>query len=169
MFQCRLSWAVPEPVEVRSVLDHRNVVGAAIAATLALALQAGADSPPATEGDFVLRDFRFASGESLPELRLHYRTLGTPRKDAQGVVRNAVLIGHGTGGSGAQFLRPEFAGELFGAGQLLDAARYFVVLPDAIGHGESSKPSDGLRAQFPRYGYRDMVEASTACSPKASA
>ena len=129
-------------------------------AALALAMPALAAAPPApTEGDFVLRDFRFASGEVLPELRLHYRTLGTPRKDAKGVVRNAVLIGHGTGGSGAQFLRPEFAGELFGAGQLLDAARYFVVLPDGIGHGQSAKPSDGLRAKFPRYGYADMVEA----------
>jgi homoserine O-acetyltransferase len=144
------------------VIDHRSVTRIALAAVvLALASQArGADYPAPTEGDFVLRDFRFASGETLPELRLHYRTLGTPRKDAQGVVRNAVIIGHGTGGSGAQFLRPEFAGELFGAGQLLDATKYFIVLPDAIGHGKSGKPSDGLRARFPRYGYVDMVEAS---------
>jgi homoserine O-acetyltransferase len=120
----------------------------------------GADHPVPTEGDFILRDFRFASGETLPELRLHYRTLGAPRKDGQGVVRNAVLIGHGTGGSGAQFIRPEFAGELFGPGQLLDATKYFIVLPDGIGHGKSAKPSDGLRAKFPRYGYTDMVEAS---------
>jgi homoserine O-acetyltransferase len=144
------------------VIDHRSVIRVALAAVvLALAMSArAAEYPAPTEGDFVLRDFRFASGETLPELRLHYRTLGTPRKDAQGVVRNAVLIGHGTGGSGAQFLRPEFAGELFGAGQLLDATKYFIVLPDAIGHGTSSKPSDGLRARFPRYGYVDMVEAS---------
>ena len=119
-----------------------------------------ADYPAPAEGDFVLQDFRFRSGETLPELRIHYRTLGTPRKDAQGVVRNAVIIGHGTGGSGAQFLRPEFAGELFGAGQLLDATKHFVVLPDGIGHGKSSKPSDGLRVKFPRYGYVDMVEAN---------
>jgi homoserine O-acetyltransferase/O-succinyltransferase len=144
------------------VLDHRSVTRVALAAVaFSLAIQArAADYPAPTEGDFVLRDFRFASGETLPELRLHYRTLGTPRKDAQGIVRNAVIIGHGTGGSGAQFLRPEFAGELFGAGQLLDATRYFIVLPDGIGHGRSSKPSDGLRARFPRYGYVDMVEAS---------
>ncbi|MET0556207.1 MAG: alpha/beta fold hydrolase [Vicinamibacteria bacterium] len=144
------------------MLDLRDVVRTTIAAVV-LAVPASAraaDHPAPTEGDFVLRDFRFASGETLPELRLHYRTLGTPRKDASGLVRNAVVIGHGTGGSGAQFLRPEFAGELFGAGQLLDAARYFVVLPDAIGHGGSSKPSDGLRARFPRYGYADMVDAS---------
>ena len=115
--------------------------------------------PAIVEGDFVLKDFRFASGETLPELRLHYRTLGTPRRDAGGVVRNAVLIVHGTTGSGAQFVRREFAGELFGPGQLLDASRYFIVLPDAIGHGKSSKPSDGLRARFPKYGYDDMVEA----------
>ena len=127
---------------------------------VALSSRAGAaDYPAPAEGDFVLRDFKFASGETLPELRLHYRTLGKPRKDAQGVVRNAVWIGHGTGGSGAQFLRAEFAGELFGAGQLLDATQYFIVLPDGIGHGKSSKPSDGLKARFPKYGYSDMVDA----------
>lgn len=127
---------------------------------LACALRAGAAEYPApTEGDFLIHDFRFASGETLPELRLHYRTLGKPLKDADGVVRNAVWIGHGTGGSGTQFLRPEFAGELFGHGQLLDAEKYFIVLPDGIGHGKSSKPSDGLKAKFPRYGYTDMVEA----------
>jgi homoserine O-acetyltransferase len=144
------------------MLDHRTVTRIALAAALlTLAIQVhAADYPPPTEGDFVLRDFRLASGETLPELRIHYRTLGTPRKDAQGVVRNAVIIGHGTGGAGAQFLRPEFAGELFGAGQLLDATKHFIVLPDGIGHGRSSKPSDGLRVKFPRYGYVDMVEAS---------
>jgi homoserine O-acetyltransferase len=119
----------------------------------------GADYPKPVEGDGRLRDFKFASGESMPELRLHYYTLGAPRRDAGGVVRNAVLIMHGTGGSCASFLRAEFAGELFGAGQPLDASRYFIVLVDGIGHGKSSKPSDGLRAKFPRYGYRDMVEA----------
>ena len=118
-----------------------------------------AEYPKPVEGDATLRDFKFTSGESLPELRLHYRTLGQPQRDTQGVVRNAVLIMHGTSGSGAQFIRPEFAGELFGAGQPLDAAKFFIVLPDGIGHGKSSKPSDGLRAKFPRYGYRDMVEA----------
>jgi homoserine O-acetyltransferase len=118
-----------------------------------------AEYPAPAQGDFVVQNFRFASGEKLPELRVHYRTLGTPQRDAQGVVRNAVLILHGTGGSGAQFIRPEFAGALFGAGQLLDAGRYFIILPDGIGHGQSSKPSDGLHAAFPRYGYIDMVEA----------
>src|SRR5581483_9050209 len=104
-------------------------------------------------------DFRFASGESLPELRIHYRTFGTPRRDAGGVVRNAVLILHGTTGSGENFLRPEFAGELFGPGQPLDASKFFLILPDGIGHGRSIKPSDGLRARFPRYGYHDMIAA----------
>ncbi|MCC7198967.1 MAG: alpha/beta fold hydrolase [Gammaproteobacteria bacterium] len=118
-----------------------------------------ADYPAPVEGNFVVRDFRFASGEALPELRLHYRTLGTPQRDAAGVIRNAVLIIHGTSGSGAQFLRPEFAGELFRPGGALDATRYYLILPDALGHGQSSKPSDGLRARFPAYGYRDMVEA----------
>ena len=95
----------------------------------------------------------------LPELRVHYRTVGQPRRDEGGVVRNAVLVLHGTTGSGANFLRPEFAGELFGKGQPLDATRYYLILPDGIGHGGSTKPSDGLHARFPRYGYRDMVEA----------
>lgn len=120
---------------------------------------AEAQVPAPAEGDFVVKDFRFASGESLPALRLHYRTLGAIRRDSQGAVRNAVLIMHGTGGSGAQFLRPEFAGELFKPGGLLDAGQYFIILPDGIGHGRSSKPSDGLRAHFPRYGYLDMIEA----------
>jgi homoserine O-acetyltransferase len=119
-----------------------------------------ADYPKPVEGDALLRDFKFTSGEALPELRIHYRTLGQTQRDAAGVVRNAVLIMHGTTGSGAQFIRPEFAGELFGAGQPLDATKFFIVLVDGIGHGRSSKPSDGLRAKFPRYGYRDMVEAS---------
>ena len=120
---------------------------------------ASAQGPLVSEGDFIVRDFRFSSGETLPELRLHYRTVGTPQRDASGKVRNAVLVMHGTGGTGAQFLGANFAGELFGSEQPLDAARYFVILPDAIGHGKSSKPSDGLRARFPRYGYEDMVRA----------
>ncbi len=128
-------------------------------ACLLAALAQAAEYPAPTETDFVLRNFQFANGATLPELKIHYRTLGKARKDAKGVVTNAVIIGHGTGGSGTQFLRPEFAGELFGAGQPLDATRYFIVLPDAIGHGKSAKPSDGLRARFPQYGYTDMVEA----------
>ena len=115
--------------------------------------------PRTTEGDFVAKNFKFRLGESLPELRLHYATLGKPARDAQGRVTNAVLILHGTGGSGQQFLQPQFAGELFGSGQLLDAARYFIILPDGIGHGKSSKPSDGLHAHFPQYDYDDMVAA----------
>jgi homoserine O-acetyltransferase len=109
--------------------------------------------------DFVLRDFRFSSGERLAELRIHYRTLGVPRRDAQGRIVNAVMVLHGTGGDGASFLRPEFAGALFRPGGLLDAERYFIILPDGIGHGRSSKPSDGLHARFPHYGYEDMVQA----------
>jgi homoserine O-acetyltransferase len=130
---------------------------------LALALSVtsafAADYPTPTEGDYTIRDFKFASGETLPELRIHYRTLGKIDKDANGNVRNAVLITHGTTGSGAQFIRPEFAGELFGKDQPLDAAKFFIVLPDGIGHGKSSKPSDSLHANFPRYGYIDMVTA----------
>lgn len=111
------------------------------------------------EGDYVVHDFAFKSGEKLPEVRLHYRTLGQPRRDAQGHVTNAVLMMHGTTGTGTQFLRPEFAGDLFLPGQPLDIARYYIILRDGLGHGQSSKPSDGLRAKFPHYGYRDMVEA----------
>jgi len=118
-----------------------------------------ANYPPPTESDYTIRDFKFASGETLSELRVHYRTLGKPEKDAQGKTTNAVLIMHGTTGSGAQFIRPEFAGELFGKDQPLDATKFFIVLPDGIGHGKSSKPSDGMHAKFPRYGYIDMVEA----------
>jgi homoserine O-acetyltransferase/O-succinyltransferase len=114
-------------------------------------------APATTEGDFVVHNFNFHSGESLPDVRLHYTTLGKPARDAQGRTTNAVLILHGTGGSGHQFLAPYFAGELFGPGQLLDATRYFIVLPDGIGHGQSSKPSDGLHAHFPQYDYADMV------------
>jgi len=121
------------------------------------AVPLSAQTPTPAEGDFIIRDFRFKSGETLPELRLHYRTFGKPAQDAQGRVTNAVLILHGTGGSGANFLTPDFAGVLFGPGQLLDAARYFMIIPDSIGNGRSSKPSDGLRMRFPHYEYDDAV------------
>jgi homoserine O-acetyltransferase/O-succinyltransferase len=131
-----------------------------LALLLLLPLPLGALPIPAvSEGDFVLKDFHFSSGESLPELRIHYRTLGTPRRDSRGLVENAVLVLHGTTGSGAQFVTENFAGVLFGDGELLDARNWFLVLPDGIGHGKSSKPSDGLRARFPHYGYEDMVTA----------
>jgi homoserine O-acetyltransferase/O-succinyltransferase len=126
---------------------------------LAADIATAADYPPPVEADYTIRDFKFASGETLPELQIHYRTFGKIDKDAQGKITNAVLIMHGTTGSGAQFIRPEFAGELFGKGQPLDATKFFIVLPDGIGHGKSSKPSDGMHAKFPRYGYIDMVEA----------
>lgn len=147
----------------RAVLIASSV-GLSLAAVLSIGLPAAAHAqaanyPPPVEGDFLARDFHFASGESLPELRIHYRTLGKPRADAHGAVRNAVLILHGTGGNGGSLVRTEFAGELFGPGQPLDAARYFIVLPDGIGHGKSSKPSVGLHARFPHYGYNDMVQA----------
>jgi homoserine O-acetyltransferase len=109
---------------------------------------AGAEYPKPESGDYIIRDFHFESGESLPELRIHYRALGTPGRDASGKVTNAVIILHGTTGSGAQFIRPEFAGELFGKGQPLDVERFYLVLPDGIGHGQSSKPSDGLHTWF---------------------
>ena len=126
---------------------------------IAIPLSAQHTTPPTAEGDFVIHDFKFRSGESLPELSLHYTTLGKPVSDAQGQVTNSVLILHGTGGTGHQFLTPIFAGQLFGPGQPLDVSRYFIVLPDGIGHGKSSKPSDGLHAHFPQYDYDDMVAA----------
>jgi len=113
---------------------------------------AAADYPRPQEGDWVARDFRFHTGEVMPELKVHYRTIGNPENPA-------VLMLHGTSGSGASLLTPAFAGELFGVGQPLDATRYFIVLPDGIGHGKSSKPSDGLKTTFPKYDYADMVDA----------
>ncbi len=113
--------------------------------------------PAPQEADYTVHDFHFQSGETLPELRLHYRTLGKPLKDSAGRTTNAVLILHGTGGTGGTFLQPIFAGELFGPGQLLDANKYFLIIPDNIGHGKSTKPSDALHAHFPRYEYADMV------------
>jgi homoserine O-acetyltransferase len=133
---------------------------------LALALLAGstlfAQTPSKLEpaqGDYVIKDFPFAAGGSLPELRIHYRTLGAPQRDANGRVTNAILILHGTTGSGEQFISDNFSGFLFPPGGLLDAAKYYIILPDGIGHGHSSKPSDGLHARFPHYGYADMVTA----------
>ncbi len=128
---------------------------------LSLLFAEGASAQRATPAghDATLRDFRFADGEHMPELRIHYMSLGTPRRDAHGVVRNAVLILHGTTGSGAQFLSPVWAGVLYGPGQLLDTTKYFVILPDGIGHGGSSKPSDGMHMRFPHYTYDDMVDA----------
>jgi len=134
----------------------------AVVAALFLALPALAQQsslPPSTEGDFVIHNFQFRSGESLPDLKLHYTTLGKPARDAQGRTSNAVLVLHGTGGTGHQFFARQFSSVLFGPGQLLDATRYFIVLPDGIGHGKSSKPSDGMHAHFPQYDYDDMVAA----------
>lgn len=127
-------------------------------AATAPALRAQGSGPwRVEERDVVIRDVRLEAGGVLPEARLHVRTLGTLRRDANGRATNAVLLLHGTTGSGTQFLAPRFAGELFGPGMPLDTARHFLVLPDGLGHGGSSKPSDGLRARFPRYGYGDMV------------
>src|ERR1700730_8194858 len=145
---------------------RKPFLSCALSAALCLSAAARADAPagaaPAVEGDYVIHDFHFASGEMLPELRLHYTTLGKPRRDSHGRVDNAVLILHGTGGSGRSLLNEHFAGVLFGKGQLLDSTRYFIILPDAIGHGRSSKPSDGLHARFPQYTYADMVAAQHA-------
>jgi homoserine O-acetyltransferase/O-succinyltransferase len=130
---------------------------------LVAASGSAADVPKPDEHDATLTDFRFAAGGAPADVRLHYRTLGKPVRGPDGKVANAVLVLHGTGGSGGNFVEGKggelFAGELFGPGQLLDVAKYYVVLPDNLGHGKSSKPSDGLKAHFPRYGYADMISA----------
>ena len=121
--------------------------------------QASAKTWPMKEQDVILNNFRFRSGQSLAELRMHLTTLGSPHRNAAGEIDNAVMVLHGTGGTGKQFLQPQFADELYGPGQPLDIRRYYVILPDNIGHGGSSKPSDGMRMQFPQYDYDDMVAA----------
>jgi homoserine O-acetyltransferase/O-succinyltransferase len=130
--------------------------------SLFFALFAGAQKAPTLQpkaGDFVIKDFHFHSGEVLPELRLHYNTLGSPVRDADGKVTNAVLILHGTSGSGKRYLEDSFTQAMYGPGQPLDVSRWYIILPDSIGHGQSSKPSDALHARFPHYDYDDMIEA----------
>jgi homoserine O-acetyltransferase len=141
---------------VAALVGMTGRVAALLIATLSPTLSA---QTARVGSDVVLRNFHFADGELLPELRIHYIALGTPQRDAKGTVRNAVLILHGTTGSGAGFMSGTFAGELFGPGELLDTAHYYVILPDGIGHGRSTKPSDGMHARFPRYTYDDMVDA----------
>jgi homoserine O-acetyltransferase len=145
-------------------------LGAALAGALGGLLMFGAAAaapPPLEPHDFVLKDFKFRSGETLPAVKLHYYTLGQPKKDAAGHIVNAVLILHGTGGSGRQFVAPQFADVLFAPGGLLDPAKYYLIMPDDIGHGASSKPSDGLRMRFPHYDYADMVEGEHAVVSQA--
>lgn len=143
-----------------SSLQAQSTPTVAVVSPLATTSPAPANwSSAGTEGDYVVPNFTFTTGETLPQLRLHYTTLGTPRKDARGTVRNAVMILHGTGGSGRSFMSAGYAGQLFGPGQILDSSRYYIILPDGIGHGGSSKPSNGLRTRFPRYTYDDMVKA----------
>lgn len=126
-------------------------------AVISSAAQESSHLPKPKEGDYLSHGFQFKSGETMPELRMHYRTFGTPARDANGRVTNAVMLLHGTSGSGERFLASQFSGILFGPGQPLDVTRYYVILPDNIGHGKSSKPSDGMRAHFPQYDYDDMV------------
>lgn len=115
--------------------------------------------PAAVEGDYKVKNFEFESKETLPDMNLHYYTMGTPQKDKNGKTTNAVIVMHGTTGTGNGFFNDRFAGNLFGPGQLLDATKYFIIFPDAIGHGKSSKPSDGMHMKFPKYTYNDMVKA----------
>ena len=146
----------------RTSFSHNPVL--AILVLVATLVNAQTAVPPASkftpqDGEYVLRDFHFKSGETLPELRMHYMTLGKPVRDDNGRVTNAVLLLHGTGGSGRQFLQPQFADVLLGPGQLLDVNRYYIIMVDNVGHGKSRKPSDGMHAHFPQYDYDDMVRA----------
>lgn len=136
----------------------RAVVVSLLCLSASLLFAQSTDYKNPDQGTFVVKDFQFKSGEKLPEVKIHYYTLGAPKKDASGKVQNAVIVLHGTGGSGRQFLNPIFAAVLFGPGQLLDASKYFIILPDNVGHGQSSKPSDGLHMRFPHYEYDDMIE-----------
>jgi homoserine O-acetyltransferase/O-succinyltransferase len=138
----------------------RIVLLALLLAAVAIVPATAATYPPPQSGIYTIASFTFRNGESLDNLRLHYEVFGTPRVDASGNTTNAVLIIHGTGGSAQQFINDRFAGALFSPGGILDAKKYFIILPDEIGHGASSKPSDGLRAHFPHYGYHDMVRAT---------
>jgi homoserine O-acetyltransferase/O-succinyltransferase len=137
-------------MKVLNVLEHATA--SVLVSLVAFGAAAAADYPPPREGDWLARDFRFHTGEVMPELRVHYTTVGAPSGEP-------VVILHGTAGSGASLLSPAFAGELFGPGQPLDAARYYIILPDSMGHGRTAKPSDGLHAKFPQYDYDDMVTA----------
>lgn len=140
----------------------RKLLLASLAVLSVLSSPAFGQSTAPVEADAVFRDYVFSTGERLPEVKIHYTTLGTPKRDARGEISNAVMILHGTGGTGHQFFQPQFANELFGAGQVLDTSKYFIILPDNIGHGKSSKPSDGLRMAFPKYDYGDMIATQHA-------
>ena len=131
-----------------------NLSRAALSAAFALIsiTALAADYPAPKQGEWVARDFKFHTGETMPELRLHYTTIGEP-------TGQPVLVLHGSGGSAASMLTPGFGGELFGPGQPLDAAKYYIIIPDGVGHGKSSKPSDGMKTTFPKYNYEDMVDA----------
>jgi homoserine O-acetyltransferase len=138
----------------------RTILAVLALVALSAVRAAAAEYPPPQSGTYTIPSFAFQDGEKLRNLHLHYETFGTPRTDASGRTMNAVLIIHGTGGSAEQFISDRFAGVLFKPGGILDASKYFIILPDEIGHGESSKPSDGLRAKFPHHGYHDMVRAT---------
>jgi homoserine O-acetyltransferase len=152
----KLTWN--QPMKLPKSFQSAALV-AALCLAQPLARAASSTAVASVEGDYVIHDFHFASGEVLPELRMHYITLGKPRRDSHGRVSNAVLGLHGTGGSGRSLLNEHFAGVLFGKGQLLDTNKYYIILPDGIGHGKSSRPSDALHARFPKYAYADMVAA----------
>lgn len=144
----------------------RKYLLASLALLSAVHVPSFAQTATPKEADAVFKDYVFSTGEQLPEVKIHYTTLGTPKRDASGDINNAVMILHGTGGTGHQFFQPQFAGELFGPGQVLDTSKYFIILPDNVGHGKSSKPSDGLRMAFPKYDYTDMIATQHALVTK---
>lgn len=137
----------------------RSVGIGLVVGLIASVAQADATWPGQSEGDWLLKNYKFADGEVLPEVKVHYTTIGTPKRDAAGHITNAALLLQGTSGTGKNWLRPSFANEMFGEGQPLDATKWYVIMPDAIGRGGSSKPSDGLRMRFPHYRYQDIVDS----------
>jgi homoserine O-acetyltransferase/O-succinyltransferase len=133
-------------------MKHLKIATVLAMTLAAISVASAADYPAPKQGEWIAHDFKFHTGDVMPALKLAYTTIGEPTGEP-------VLVLHGSGGSAAAMLTPAFAGELFGAGQPLDASKYFIILPDAVGHGKSSKPSDGLKTKFPRYDYADMVDA----------
>jgi homoserine O-acetyltransferase len=151
-----MRWSLPLVIAVAMTAVLRG--NAASVSAAVTQTQSASALPPVTRHDFVVKDFKFQNGQALPEVRIHYRTMGTPARDAAGRIRNAVLVLHGSSGDAGQVLAPSFTEPLMSAGAPFDAARHYMIFPDNLGNGSSTKPSDGLRARFPNYGYADMIE-----------
>src|SRR5262247_413827 len=148
-----------EPLSRSWSMIRRALFAVCLSLATSAAVAQTTNWPNYKEGDYIIKNFSFGNGESLPELKMHYRTLGTPKRNAAGEIINGVVLLHGTSGAGSSWMLPSLADELYKAGQPLDAAEHFIIIPDAVGVGDSSKPSDGLRAKFPHYRYADSIRA----------